>query len=78
MAKITLDHRAATIHAVHVAGLPVASAIREFCEATGHPTPRHPKRLLAAFSRMFKNHVAKGSYHALWLAKKYGIPMKLI
>jgi hypothetical protein len=78
MSKITLDQRAAAIHAVHVAGLPVASVVRKFCEATGHPAPRHPRRLLAAFSRMFKNHVAKGSYHALWLAKKYEIPMKLI
>ena len=43
MAKITLDQRAVAIHAVHVGGRPVASVVREFCEATGHPAPRHPQ-----------------------------------
>ena len=78
MQNVTLEHRVVAIHAVHVAGRTVKEAIREFCAATGRPAPRHPKCLLAAFSRMLKNHVRKGSYHALWLAKQYEIPMKLI
>jgi hypothetical protein len=39
MTKITLDHRAAAIHAVYVGGHPATSVIRELCKATGRSAP---------------------------------------